>query len=138
MNDPTRSTISKLDHISIAVPSLDLASQFYLKTFDCKVSDPIDIPDQKMRIAYVILSNVKIELMEATGPGSTLAKFIENNPSGGLHHFCVSTPNTAIAKKKAREKEIRVIGEGMSHDDKNLFFMHPKDALGSLIEIEED
>jgi methylmalonyl-CoA/ethylmalonyl-CoA epimerase len=138
MNEPTTIPLSKLDHISIAVPSLDRASQFYLETFDCQVSDPINLPDQNMRIAYVILSNVKIELMEATGPNSTLAKFLESNPSGGLHHFCLTTPDTATAKKKAREKEIRVIGEGISHDDKNLFFMHPKDAFGSLIEIEED
>ena len=138
MNEPPTIPVSKLDHISIAVPSLDLASQFYLKTFDCEVTDPINLPNQKMRIAYVILSNVKIELMEATGPGSTLAKFLESNPSGGLHHFCFTTPNAVIAKNKAREKEIRVIGEGISHDEKNLFFMHPKDAFGTLIEIEED
>ena len=76
--------------------------------------------------------------MEPTGPDSTIAKFLERNPSGGLHHFCLTTPDTATAAKKVRLKNIRVIGEGVSHDDKDLFFMHPKDTLGSLIEIEED
>jgi methylmalonyl-CoA/ethylmalonyl-CoA epimerase len=138
MDEPPTIPIDKLDHISIAVPSLDLASKFYIETFGCEVSDPIDLPNQKMRIAYVILSNVKIELMEATGPGSTLTKFLERNPAGGIHHFCLTTPDITVAAKGARAKEIKVIGDGVSHDNKNLFFMHPKDSLGSLIEIEEN
>ena len=138
MNETHTIPICKLDHISIVVPNLDLASKFYLETFECEVSVPIDLSNQKMRIAYVILSNVKIELMEPTGPDSTIAKFLERNPSGGLHHFCLTTPDAATAAKKVRLKNIRVIGEGVSHDDKDLFFMHPKDTLGSLIEIEEE
>ena len=137
MNETPTIPIEKLDHISIAVPSLDLASKFYLETFKCEVTDPIDIPNQKMRIAYVILSNVKIELMEATGPSSNITKFLERNPAGGIHHFCLTTPNTADAAEKATAKGIKVIGDGVSHDNKKLFFMHPKDTLGSLIEIEE-
>ena len=137
MTEPPTIPIGKLDHISIAVPSLDLASKFYRETFECEVSDPIDIPNQEIRIAYVILSNVKIELMEATGPSSGVAKFIERNPAGGIHHFCLTTSDITVAAQKAREKEIKVIGEGVSHDNKNLFFLHPKNALGTLIEIEE-
>ena len=138
MDEPPTIPIDKLDHISIAVPSLDLASKFYIDTFGYEVSDPIDIPNQKMRIAYVILSNVKIELMEATGPGSTITKFLERNPAGGIHHFCLTTPDAAVAAKVAKVKKIKVIGEGVSHDEKNLFFLHPKDTLGTLIEIEEN
>ena len=138
MNETPTIEISKLDHISIAVPDLELASKFYRETFNCEVSDPIDIPLQKMRIAYVILSNVKIELMEPTAEDSVLANYLERNPSGGIHHFCLATPNTETAASSAKLKNIRIISEGLSHDKKDLFFMHPKDSLGCLIEIEEN
>jgi len=138
MNETPTIQVSKLDHISIAVPNLELASKFYKETFECEVSDPIDIPKQKMRIAYVILSNVKIELMEPTSSDSAVTNFLERNPSGGIHHFCLTTPNTVTAASSARLRNIRVISEGLSHNKKDLFFMHPKDSLGCLIEIEEN
>ena len=137
MNEASTIPVCKLDHISIAVPNLEVASKFYLEVFDCEVSDPIVLPKQSMRIAYVKLSNVKIELMEPTGPNSEISRFLKRNPSGGLHHFCFTTPNANSAAKKARKKNIRVIGNGVSHDYKELFFLHPKDTLGTLIEIEE-
>ena len=87
MNETHTIPICKLDHISIVVPNLDLASKFYLETFECEVSVPINLPNQKMRIAYVILSNVKIELMEPTGPDSTIAKFLERNPNEIPKHY---------------------------------------------------
>ena len=138
MNETPTIQVSKLDHISIAVPNLELASKFYKETFECEVSDPIDIPKQKMRIAYVTLSNVKIELMEPTASDSAVTNFLERNPSGGIHHFCLTTPSAVTAASSARLKKIRVISEGVSHDKKDLFFMHPKDSLGCLIEIEEN
>ncbi len=125
----------ELDHVSIAVPNLAAAADFYRDTFGCEVSDPIEIPGQGIRIAYVSLANAKIELMEPTDPTSAIAKFIERNPKGGLHHLCLTTPN---ADEAARATGLRVIGQGVSHDGRKLFFLHPKDAHGTLIEIEED
>ncbi|MEE2999837.1 MAG: VOC family protein [Pseudomonadota bacterium] len=138
MNESSTIPVCRLDHISIAVPNLDLASKFYMETFDCDISKPIELPDQNMRIAYVKFSNIRIELMEATGENSAVTKFLKRYPTGGLHHFCFSTPDATSAAKIARSKNIRVIGKGLSHDDKDLFFLHPKDTLGTLIEIEEN
>jgi methylmalonyl-CoA/ethylmalonyl-CoA epimerase len=135
MTKPPAIPANALDHVSIAVPDLAAAAEFYRDTFGCEVSDPIDLPDQGMRIAYVILANAKIELMEPTDPTSTIAKFIERNPAGGLHHFCLTTPDVDRA---AEATEHRIVGEGVSHHGRKLFFLHPKDAHGTLIEIEED
>ena len=135
MNKPPAIPASELDHVSIAVPDLDAASDFYRNTFGCAVSDAIDLPDQGMRIAYVTLANAKIELMEPTDPSSTVGKFIARNPSGGLHHFCLTT---ADADEAYEATTLRAIGQGVSHHGRKLFFLHPQDALGSLIEIEEE
>ena len=127
-----------LDHLSIAVPDLKAAAEFYRDTFGCEVSDPIDLPERNMRIVYVTLANTKIELMEPTDSSSPLAKFIERNPDGGLHHICLTTPDVDIAAEQATAEKLRVIGKGTSHHGRALFFLHPKDALGTLIEIEEE
>ena len=138
MRKPPSIPVGELDHLSIAVPDLKAAADFYRDTFGCDVSDPIDLPEQNMRIAYVTLANTKIELMEPTNSSSTIAKFIKRNPGGGLHHFCLTTPNADIAAKEAETQKLRVIGQGTGHHGRAMFFLHPKDALGTLIEIEED
>ena len=135
MTKPPPIPASELDHVSIAVPDLAAAADFYRDTFGCEVSEPIDLPDQGMRIAYVTLANAKIELMEPTDPSSTIAKFIERNPAGGLHHFCLTTADVVNA---AKATEQRIVGQGVSHHGRKLFFIHPKDAHGALIEIEEE
>jgi methylmalonyl-CoA/ethylmalonyl-CoA epimerase len=138
MRETSTIQVSRLGHIAIAVPSLELALKFYLETFECEVSDPVDIPKQNIRIAYVKFSNINIELMQPISSDSAITKFLDRNSLGGIHHFCLSTPDVVTATKTAKLKNIRVIGEGVSHDNKGLFFLHPKDAHGSLIEIEED
>ena len=138
MNKSPSIPAGELDHVSIAVPDLNAAVDFYRDTFGCDVSDPIDLPDQGIRIAYVSLANAKIELMEPTDPSSTVAKFIERNPAGGLHHLCLTTPDVDDAARLAKGEDLRIIGEGVSHHGRKLFFLHPKDAHGTLIEIEED
>ena len=138
--DETEFSVSSLDHISMAVPNLVKASALYREKFRCHVSDPLEVPEQGIRIAYVYLGNAKLELMEPFGDTSPIAKFIKNNPAGGLHHFCLTTPDVDAAAKSAKDEGMRILGEGSpkaGHHGRKLFFIHPKDTFGSLIEIEE-
>lgn len=129
-----------LDHVSIAVPDLDVAADFYRNTFGCAVGDAIDVPEQGMRIAYVALANIKIELMQPLDGASAVGKFLARNPAGGLHHVCMATPDADEAAKAAPDAGLRVLGDGTpkpGHHGRKLFFLHPKDCAGTLIEIEE-
>lgn len=127
-----------LDHVSLAVPDLDAAMALYRDRFGCLVSDPIEIAAQGIRMAYVQLGNAKIELMEPLDESSPIAAFIARNPAGGIHHFCLTTENADGAAAAASEAGVRVLGKpGPGHHGRQLFFIHPKDSLGALIEIEE-
>lgn len=129
-----------LDHVSIAVPDLDAAAAFYRDTFGCALSAPIDVPGEGMRIAYVQLANIKIELMQPLDDASAVGKFLARNPAGGLHHICMATRDADAAAKAAPNAGLRVLGDGApkpGHHGRKLFFLHPKDAIGTLIEIEQ-
>ena len=69
--------ITDVGHISIAVPNLKEAKLFYSKTFGCDASEPIDVPAQGIRMAYIFFNNIKIELMEPTNPSSPIQKFLD-------------------------------------------------------------
>ena len=132
--------IDGLDHISLAVPDLGRAISFYQKNFGLLVTEPHELPAQGIRMAYVELGNAKLELMEPLGPNSPISNFLEKHPNGGLHHFCLTTENATKAARLATDSGMRVLGDEViatGHHGRKLFFIHPKDTLGSLIEIEE-
>ena len=124
-----------LDHVSIAVPDLDAAIRLYRERFGCEVSEPSENPRQGVRMAMIRLENARIELMEPLGEDSPIAGFLERNPAGGIHHFCLTTPDVDSAAAAANKNGLRVLGEPTP--DSRLFFIHPKDSMGTLIEIEE-
>lgn len=132
--------VSGLAHVAIVVPDLAAAVAFYQQKFGCAVSDIVDVASQGMRMAYVDLSTAKIELMEPLGESSPIAKFLARNPAGGIHHMCLTVDDVGAAAKGAADAGIRVLGSGepiKGYHGQDLFFMHPKDTLGTLIEIEE-
>lgn len=131
--------VNGIDHVAIAVPDLDAAMAFYRDRFGCEVTEPVEVESQMVRMAYVHLGNAKLELMEPTSDKSPIARFIERNPNGGIHHICLRVPDVAAAAEGAAEAGIRVLGDGKpvkGYEGQGLFFMHPKDTLGTLIEIE--
>ena len=113
--------------------------KFYAGKFGCEISKPFNVGTQNIRMAYVYLGNAKLELMEPMGEGSPISKFLERNPQGGIHHICLKVPDVEAAAEGASQVGLRRLGgdklaEG--HEGQDLFFMHPKDTLGTLIEIE--
>ena len=128
-----------VDHIAIAVPDLEGAMKFYAGKFGCEISKPINVGTQNIRMAYVYLGNAKLELMEPMGEGSPISKFLERNPQGGIHHICLKVPDVEAAAEGASQAGLRRLGGdklAKGHEEQDLFFMHPKDTLGTLIEIE--
>ena len=132
--------IDGLDHISLAVPNLGQAISFYRNNFGFLVTEPHELPAQGIRMAYVELGNAKLELMEPLGANSPISNFLEKHPNGGLHHICLTTENVCEAAKLVTKSGMRVLGGetiATGHHGRKLFFVHPKDTLGALIEIEE-
>ena len=132
--------ITGLNHVSIAVPSLEAAAARLRDTYGLTVGEPLVNEEQGVRLAYVELGNARIELMEPARPGSPVAKFLEQHPGGGIHHFCLGVDALVPAAAAIADKGARVLGEaGRARNvhGELIAFVHPKDFLGALVELEE-
>ena len=95
---------------------------------------------QGVRLAYVELPNARIELMEPLRPDSPVSKFLEKNPAGGIHHFCLGVDDVPATAAAIAGKGARVLGAGQEQRNvhgERIAFVHPKDFLGALVELEE-
>ncbi len=90
--------IGRLNHVAIAVPDLAAAAATYANTLGAKVSQPVDEPDHGVTVVFVELPNTKIELLHPLGDNSPIAKFLANNPSGGMHHVCYEVDDIIVAR----------------------------------------
>ena len=129
-----------LNHVSIVVPSLADAAQRLERSYGLRLGEVRVNEQQGVRLAYVDLGNAKIELMEPSRADSPVAKFLERNPAGGIHHFCLGVDNVDQAAGKMKNKGVRILGDGSPQKNvhgERIAFVHPKDFLGALVEIEE-
>jgi methylmalonyl-CoA/ethylmalonyl-CoA epimerase len=132
--------ITALSHVSIAVPSLKAAAQRLKEIYGLEAGAVKVNEEQGVRMAYVELPNARIELMEPLRPDSPISKFLERNPAGGIHHFCVNVDDVAAAGAGLARKGVRILGEGKENRNvhgERIAFVHPKDFLGALVELEE-
>lgn len=132
--------IGKLNHIAIAVPDLAKASALYRDTLGAKVSAPVSMPEHGVTTVFVELPNTKIELLHPLGENSPIAKFLERNPDGGMHHVCYEVTDILAARDRLKERGARVLGSGeprIGAHGKPVLFLHPKDFAGTLVEIEQ-
>ena len=132
--------IGKLNHVAIAVPDLAAASASYRDTLGAKVSEPLDLPSHGVTTIFVELENTKLELLHPLGDESPIAKFLERNPGGGIHHICYEVANIYAARDKLEGDGMSVLGDGepsIGAHDKPVLFLHPKDFNGTLIELEQ-
>jgi methylmalonyl-CoA/ethylmalonyl-CoA epimerase len=132
--------ITGLSHVSIAVPSLEAAAKRLREIYGLTVGDAKVNEQQGVRLAYVELPNARIELMEPARPDSPIGKFLEKYPGGGIHHFCLNVDDVAAASAGIAARGARVLGDGKEarnvHGER-IAFVHPKDFLGALVELEE-
>ena len=132
--------IGRLNHVAIAVSDLEAASNTYRNILGATVSEPVDLPDHGVTTVFVELPNTKIELLLPLGDNSPIAKFVANNPSGGMHHVCYEVEDIIAARDKLVAEGARILGDGepkIGAHGKPVLFLHPKDFCGTLVELEE-
>jgi methylmalonyl-CoA/ethylmalonyl-CoA epimerase len=132
--------IGRLNHVAIVVPDLEKAARTYRETLGARVSAPIAEPGQGVTVVFVELPNTKIELLHPLGEHSPIAKFLERNPDGGMHHLCYEVEDIIAARDRLKSGGARVLGDGepkIGAHGKPVLFLHPKDFVGTLVEIEQ-
>jgi methylmalonyl-CoA/ethylmalonyl-CoA epimerase len=104
------------------------------------VSEALAQPDHGVTVVFITLPNTKIELLEPLGEGSPIAKFLEKNPDGGIHHVCYEVDDIFTARDRMKNEGARVLGSGdpkIGAHGKPVLFLHPKDFCGTLVELEQ-
>ncbi len=132
--------IGRLNHVAIAVRDLAAASARYRDGLGAQVSAPIALPEHGVKVVFVELHNTKIELLEPLGEKSPIAKFLEKNADGGMHHLCFEVDDIVVARDKLVAEGARILGDGapkIGAHGKPVLFLHPKDFDGALIELEQ-
>ena len=132
--------IGRLNHVAIAVGDIAKASNLYRDTLGADVSGVVPQPDHGVNTVFITLPNTKIELLEPLGENSPIAKFLERNPDGGIHHICYEVDDILAARDKLKSEGARVLGDGnpkIGAHGKPVLFLHPKDFCGTLVEIEQ-
>ncbi|MDQ0220764.1 methylmalonyl-CoA epimerase [Peribacillus cavernae] len=128
--------IKNIDHIGIAVSSLDEALPLYTDVFQLKLEGVETVESQGVRVAFVSAGNTMLELLEALSPDSPIAKFIEKRGQG-IHHIALGVENIETRIQQIKEKGMKMIDEksriGAHHA--NVAFLHPKATAGILYEF---
>ena len=132
--------IGRLNHVAIVVPDLEEAAVLYRETLGATVSDPQPLPEHGVTTVFIELENSRIELLHPLGEASPVKKFLDRNPSGGVHHVCYEVKDIIAARDQLEWRGARVLGDGKPKEGahgKPVLFLHPKDFCGTLIELEE-
>jgi len=132
--------IGRLNHVAIAVKDLEKSTSLYRDTLGAKVSAPQAEPAHGVTVVFIELPNTKIELLQPLGENSPIAKFLEKNPDGGMHHICYEVEDIIAARDRLKATGARVLGDGepkIGAHGKPVLFLHPKDFNGTLVELEQ-
>ena len=132
--------IGRLQHVAIAAADLEAASAFYRDALGAEVTGPQTLEDHGVRVVFVALPNVKIELLEPLGDHSPIAKFLARHPGGGIHHLCFEVEDILAAREKLIGAGARILGDGtpkIGARGKAVLFLDPKVCAGTLIELEQ-
>ncbi|MCB4770402.1 methylmalonyl-CoA epimerase [Ancylobacter sp. Lp-2] len=130
----------KISHIGIAVPDLDAAVRTFKQQFGGTASPPIDVPAQGVRMVYLSIADMVLELLSPLSDKSPLNGFLKKNPAGGLHHIAFRVADAQEAAQSAAAEGLGIVGPGRptpGHHGRPIFFLHPKSTCGVLVEIEE-
>ena len=131
----TGSNDFRIDHLGIAVKSLDAALQFYEDQLGFPAGKRETVEQEKVNVAMLPAGDSRIELLEATGPDSVIAKFIEKRGEG-LHHVAVRVPDLAASVERLKQSGARLLNEPRPGAGGHLYvFVHPSSTGGVLLEL---
>lgn len=102
--------LDKIEHIGIAVKNLKEVSRFYKDIFGCQISEEMEVPERKLRIAFAEISGVKLEFLMPTDKESVVAKFIEKRGEG-IHHICFEVDDVEKTLSDLRNKGVELVDE---------------------------
>jgi methylmalonyl-CoA/ethylmalonyl-CoA epimerase len=132
--------IGRLNHVAIVVADLAAAAATYREVLGARVSAATDLPEHGVTTVFVELPNTKIELLAPLGENSPIARFLQANPAGGMHHLCYEVEDILAARDRLKAAGARVLGDGepkTGAHGKPVLFLHPKDFCGTLVELEQ-
>lgn len=127
-----------IDHIGIAVKSIDEALKFWEEGLGIKCTGREEVAEQKVITAFLPLADTEVELLEATADESPVAKFIEKRGEG-IHHIAIRVENLEAALEEMKAKGVRLIDEKPRYGagGAKIAFIHPKSTGGILLELSE-
>jgi len=132
--------LGRLNHVAIAVKDAEQAARIYGTAFGAEISGAVPLPEHGVITVFATLPNTKIEFIQPLGADSPIAKFVERNPDGGIHHLCYEVPDILAARDTLIAEGARVLGDGhpkIGAHGKPVLFLHPKDFCGTLTELEQ-
>jgi methylmalonyl-CoA/ethylmalonyl-CoA epimerase len=133
--------IGRLNHVGVAVPSIEAAKATYRDLYgvpESEMTPTRDLPAAGVRYAFVNVANSQIELIEPLGEASPILKFLERNPNGGQHHVCFEVADIHAARDDMAAKGATILNEPrIGAHGTLIIFVHPKNSNGVLIELME-
>jgi len=131
-----RMKIKHIDHIGIAVKSIDQAKRFYSEILGLKIEEIENVADQKVNVAFLPITDSELELLESTHPDGPVAKYIESRGEG-IQHIAFRVENIEEALAELKQKGVRLIDEKprKGAGGAKIAFIHPKETNGVLVEI---
>ncbi len=127
----------KLDHIGVAVASLEAGRAFY-EALGLLCGGEEEVPEQKVKVAFFAVGDSRIELLESTDPEGPVGRFLARR-GPGLHHLCLEVPDLEAALLRLKEKGYALLDERprTGAGGRKVAFVHPKSAAGVLLELTE-
>ncbi|MBG38927.1 MAG: methylmalonyl-CoA epimerase [Cryomorphaceae bacterium] len=131
--------MKKIEHLGVAVKSIEASLPIFEKLLGKNMYKTEIVQSESVRTAFIELGESKIELLEATDPSSSIAKFLEKNREG-FHHLALDVENIELEIKRLSEEGFTLIHESPKEgaDNKKIAFLHPKSTNGMLIELCEE
>ena len=126
----------KINHIGIAVNSLEASIPFYRDTLGMTFEGTEEVAEQKVRVAFLAIGESRIELLEPTAPDSPVARFLEKNGEG-IHHLAYQVADLDAALARLKEQGVRLVDEipRLGAHGTRIAFLHPKASGGVLTEL---
>lgn len=129
-------TVKSLNHIGIAVRSIDAQRPFYEDALGAEFEGYEEVPSQKVRVGFFRVDNVRLELLESTDPDGPIAKFLDKRGEG-LHHLAFTVDDIQARIDHLKQSGFRMIDDkprGGAHH-MQIAFLHPKSTYGVLTEL---